>query len=75
MGKCMGNWKFWLVLISLIIATGFLGFSSFISILFFGIDFSTLTFVVLFILGLYVIIKASIMKRHESKKYIKGNNH
>ena len=71
----MSNRKFWLVLISLIIATGFLGFLSFISALFFGIDFSTLTVVVLFILGLYIIIKVSIIRKRESKKHIKGDNH
>jgi hypothetical protein len=41
---------------------------SFISALFFGIDFSTLTVVVLFILGLYIIIKVSIIRKRESKK-------
>ncbi len=71
----MANLRFGLVLISLIIATGFLGFLSFISVLFFGIDLNTLTFVVLFILGLYVIIKTNTIRKHESKKHTNGNNH
>ena len=70
----MSNRKFLLVLISLIIATGFLGFLSFISALFFSINFSTLTVVVLFILGLYIIIKTSTIRKRESKKHIKGDN-
>jgi hypothetical protein len=48
---------------------------SFISVLFFGIDLNTLTFVVLFILGLYVIIKTNTIRKHESKKHTNGNNH
>ena len=64
----MNNKKFWVVFIGLIIATGFLGFSSLIEISYFGINFSTLFTIVLFVLGLYVIIKTAIKKKAESKK-------
>ena len=71
----MNNKKFWVVFIGLIIATGFLGFSSLIEISYFGINFSTLFTIVLFVLGLYVIIKtAFFMHFSNSRKNTRGKN-
>jgi hypothetical protein len=53
----------------MMVAVVVLAFLTLMGILYFGIDFSTIFTGVLFVLGLYLIIKAVIEKRSEFKKH------
>ena len=65
----MVNWKFAFIFYGMMVAVVVLAFLTLIEILYFGIDFSTIFTGVLFVLGLYMIIRVVIEKRSESKKH------
>ncbi len=65
----MVNLKFAFVFYGMMVAVVVLAFLTLIEILYFGIDFSTIFTGVLFVLGLYMIIRVVIEKRSESKKH------
>ena len=65
----MVNLKFAFVFYGMMVAVVVLAFLTLMGILYFGIDFSTIFTGVLFVLGLYMIIRVVIEKRSESKKH------